>query len=351
MKVLILWSHLSGYMAASWRALAAVPGVEVFVLAFQSDSDAPFDAGVLGDVPHRLLTWAERNDVRLVQGLARRFRPDAILVGGWNHKAYRAVVTDRAHVEARTILGLDTQLRLDWRQAVGRRLLRGHLKHIDRVAVAGERAAMYARYLGFDGTRIRFGLYGVDFAAFASILARRLAAGPWPKRFLYVGRYAAEKDLDTLLAGYAQYRVAAGAGAWELVCCGAGSEKNRVRGDGVTDLGFVPPDRQADVFANAGVLVMPSRYEPWGVAIAEGACVGLPLICSDACGAAADVLRDGYNGRLFAAGDPTSLARAMAAVTHADLPTWGERSRALGAAFDARSWPQRVFEGLLPTSS
>ena len=351
MKVLILWSHISGYMAASWRALAAVSGVEVYLVAFESESEAPFDVGILGDIPHRFLTWAERQNVGLVRDLAREYRPDAILVSGWAHKAYRAVVTDPAHVLATCVMGMDTQLRLDWRQVIGRQVLRGFLRHIDRIAVAGERAAMYARYLGFEGSQIRFGIYGLDAPAFTPLLDRRLAAGAWPKRFLYVGRYAPEKDLDTLLAGYALYRAEAGPDAWDLVCCGAGPEKGKVRGDGVTDLGFIPPARQAEVFTNAGAMVMASSYEPWGVAIAEGACAGLPLVCSDACGAAADLLRDAYNGRLFGTGDATSLARALTAVTHADLPTWGHRSRAFGAAFDAKLWPQRLFDGLLPTAS
>ena len=34
MRIVICWSHVSGYMAACWRALAATPGVDLFVLGF-----------------------------------------------------------------------------------------------------------------------------------------------------------------------------------------------------------------------------------------------------------------------------------------------------------------------------
>jgi hypothetical protein len=47
MKVVVCWSHVSGYMAACWRALAATPDCEVFVVAFGPEGDAPFDPAVM----------------------------------------------------------------------------------------------------------------------------------------------------------------------------------------------------------------------------------------------------------------------------------------------------------------
>ena len=52
MKVLICWSHISGYMAACWRALAA-SGVDLSLLAFRTEvagsgTQAAFKDDVVG---------------------------------------------------------------------------------------------------------------------------------------------------------------------------------------------------------------------------------------------------------------------------------------------------------------
>lgn len=347
MKVVICWSHISGYMAATCRALAAAPGVSVFVLAFESESSAPFDPGLFKGVPYTLLDDRQRRDANLVRGLVADQKPDVLMVSGWAHKAYRAVVTDPKFSHVPKLMTMDTQLRMDVRQAIGRRLLKPFFKHIDRVVVAGERAAMCARYYGFRDGQIRIGALGIDCTTFRPLLERR-SAGAWPRKFLYAGRYAADKGgLGVLVDAYTLYRTAASGNAWELVCCGKGPERHKLNAPGITDLGFIPPDRQAEVFLDAGAFVMPSLSEAWGVAIVEAAVAGLPLVCSDACGANAEVLRDGYNGYRAATGDAAALARAFSRIVSVDGPTWGGRSRVMGEAFDAATWPARIFDDLL----
>ena len=38
MKVVICWSHISGYMAACWRALTCTPSIDLHVIAFRTDT-------------------------------------------------------------------------------------------------------------------------------------------------------------------------------------------------------------------------------------------------------------------------------------------------------------------------
>jgi len=44
----------------------------------------------------------------------------------------------------------------------------------------------------------------------------------------------------------------------------------------VHDKGFVQPSDLPNIFAQAGVFILPSRYEPWGVVIGEALASGLP---------------------------------------------------------------------------
>ena len=350
MKIVICWSHISGYMAACWRELAARPGVEVFLLGFESDAIAPFDARLLADVRHRLLNEAERQDVALTKKLVADEKPDIILMSGWFHPAYRKLAADPAFAKVKKIIAVDTPFRGDWKQAIGKRLLQPLLKHFERIVVAGERGYIYARYLGFAESKIRRGVYAVDFAVLSKCLPMRMNQNEgWPKRFLYVGRYADEKSIDVLVEGYRQYRAAA-TDPWELVCCGRGPSAGLLANQpGITDLGFVSPTQQADVYARAGAFVIASRFDPWPLVAVEAASAGLPLICSNACGSAVEVLRDHFNGYNFATGDASMLAARMTQLAGAgqDLPAWGARSQAFAAAYAAHLWPLRVFDGFL----
>jgi glycosyltransferase involved in cell wall biosynthesis len=350
MKIVICWSHISGYMAACWRALAATPGVEVFLLGFESDPIAPFDTRLLGNIRHRLLSETDRQNFELTRQIVTGEKPDVMLVSGWFHPAYRKLVADPAVAGATKIMAVDTPFRGDLKQAVGRHLLKPLLKRFDRIVVATERGYTYAKYLGFGESQIRRGIYGIDYAAFATCAEQRLAnpAG-WPKKFLYVGRYAPEKGMDVLTKAYQQYR-ANSRDPWELVCCGRGPLAGAVAGwPGVSERGFVPPDQQARVFAECGAFVIASNYEPWGAAIAEAGASGLPLICSNACSSIVDLLRDAYNGYTFATGDVDMLARRMSQLAaRSDLPEWGRRSQHYAAAYAGTLWPLRVFDGLLP---
>ena len=344
MNVVICWSHISGYMAACWRALAETAGVRLFVVAFEPESSAPFDRSLMAGLPHRLLTPTERQDAKLVCDLVASHKPDVVMVSGWSHPAFRAVCADRRMASAAKLMTLDTQPRFDFRQLAGRWIRREFFSKIDRAIAIGERAAVCARYLGFRADQIKVGACGINFAGFGTLSEQRTN---WPRKWLYVGRYAPEKGLDILVKGYELYRRAAIDPPWELVCCGSGPEKHRLSSPGIIDLGFVPPDHQPKVFADAGGFVIASRFEPWGVAIAEAAAAGLPLICSDACGAVADVLREGFNGYTFTSGDAEMLARRMLQTANEDVRLMGERSRHLAAPFDAALWPRRVFDGYL----
>ena len=135
---------------------------------------------------------------------------------------------------------------------------------------------------------------------------------------------------------------------WGLTCCGSGHGGHLLDGvEGITNLGFLQPSELPDVFAAHGTFVLASSYEPWGVVIAEAAASGLPIVCSDACGAADELVREYYNGLVTNAGDAESLARALRWIhDHEDLlPRMGERGRALAEAFSA-TWDADSFREL-----
>jgi glycosyltransferase involved in cell wall biosynthesis len=90
-------------------------------------------------------------------------------------------------------------------------------------------------------------------------------------------------------------------------------------------------------FAEADAFVFPTRYEPFGMVIAEAMASGLPVVTSAAAGAA-DLIREGESGHII--GDPEN-ADAFAAALDGVLSNESRRQamgRSARAAVQQLTW-------------
>ena len=60
----------------------------------------------------------------------------------------------------------------------------------------------------------------------------------------------------------------------------------------------------------AHALILPSRFDGWGVVVNEALSVGVPVIVSDTCGAA-DLVHHGENGYVFVSQNSESLRTCL----------------------------------------
>ena len=74
-----------------------------------------------------------------------------------------------------------------------------------------------------------------------------------------------------------------------------------------------PTQQVREAVESADVFVIPSTDEPCSVALTEALALGKPSIAS-ASGGSVDIIRSGYNGRLFRPDDPEDLARQIAGI-------------------------------------
>ncbi|UUQ66753.1 glycosyltransferase family 4 protein [Pseudomonas fuscovaginae UPB0736] len=74
--------------------------------------------------------------------------------------------------------------------------------------------------------------------------------------------------------------------------------------------GTIPFGNAQEVISNYDVLVLPSRYDGWGVVVNEALCAGVPVICSDQVGARVLVEKFGA-GAVFDSADPEALCSAI----------------------------------------
>lgn len=142
-------------------------------------------------------------------------------------------------------------------------------------------------------------------------------------KFLFAGRPTREKGLGVLFEAWSMSGLQAPTAA--LVLVGAGSTPpwvpagGAVAGgrDSVVSFDPVSPVELRNFYAAADVLVVPSIptptfREPWGLVVNEAMNRSLPVIASDAVGAAVGgLVRDGHNGVIVPAGDPIALAAAL----------------------------------------
>ncbi|MGH7527109.1 MAG: glycosyltransferase [Gemmatimonadales bacterium] len=193
---------------------------------------------------------------------------------------------------------------------------------------------------------------GVDLDRFTP--ARRVRAAETRKRTglpsgriaLYVGRFAAEKDLDVLLAGWREVERRTGT---RLVLVGDGPARRALRrapgGDRAHWLPFEGNrDRLADLYAAADLFVAPGPAETFGLAALEAMASGLPIVSVDQGGVAESVTRSGA-GQLYSSGDPGHLAEVAQRMLSDDPARFG----ALGRSFaeEHHSWDsvfQRLFD-------
>ncbi|MFN9368012.1 MAG: glycosyltransferase family 4 protein [Planctomycetia bacterium] len=340
MRLTYCWTEPSGYLAACIAALARRPDVRVSLFTWETHVSAPFSADVTSDARARVLARTERDDAAIVERLVASTEPDIVVFAGWAHPPYTRLATSSLLRGARFVMGADTPIRFDWRQRLAPLRIGGLLRRLDGIVVPGERGYQLMRSWGVPGAKVTRLWYGIDYELFARAATARFAKAAWPRAFVYAGRYVDVKGIDVLLEAYRGYRRAV-TDPWPLRTCGTGPRADLLADEeGVSDLGFQQPEGLSDRFRDAGVFILPSRHEPWGQVIVEAAAAALPVVCTQACGAGADLVRDFHNGFLVPAGCPGRLTEAMIWMhEHADrLPGMGRCGQTAAAAYGAERW-------------
>jgi glycogen synthase len=168
-----------------------------------------------------------------------------------------------------------------------------------------------------SGSRIRLVQAGVPDALFS--LPRRPEGG-----LLYFGRLDwFQKGLDVLLEAMASLRREFP--ELRLRIAGRGKDAARVEsaalalgiGDALEMLGPVSDAEKEELFAAAEVLLMPSRFEGFGMVAAEAMAAGVPVVAA-AAGSLPEVVDAPHGGRLVPPGDPQALAAAVAGLLKDD---------------------------------
>jgi alpha-1,6-mannosyltransferase len=162
---------------------------------------------------------------------------------------------------------------------------------------------------------------------------------------IFLGRFAEEKQLETVLAGWRE--VERRTGAW-LVLVGAGPREARLRalaeGRQVRWVPYLRDRSQvADLLAACDLYVAPGPAETFGLSALEAMASGTPVLSVDS-GGVADRVRASGAGALYVPGDAAACAEAAISLFRGDLRTLGMTARSF--AERQHSW-RAAFQGIV----
>jgi glycosyltransferase involved in cell wall biosynthesis len=314
-RMLVLYRELAGYFVHCMRHLADVHEVEIDIVAYPVNAEAPFEF----DFGDRICVYrrSEVDALRLEQ-LPRERHYNLIFCGGWTDADYLNCVKRNPNTPA--LVGFDKQWLGSWRDRLSALKARFAVRPLfDYAFVPGTEQVVFARKMGFADHQIVTGAYACEVERFnAAYTARSSAAWTGRKQLWFAGRYVDQKDIRTLVRVVSEL-LDREFPDWEFHGMGTGQYlQSMPKHDRMFHHGFVQPGDMPSLIEHGALFVLPSIYEPWGVVVQEFAVSGFALLLSDKVGARTAFLEEGRNGGVFQAGDADALKQL--------LHTWMSRS-------------------------
>lgn len=367
LNIALLFQRYGPYHAARARALAGLTRSVIPIEVSAADDEYAWQTLSDRECSRvHLLGQASESEASVARLAARlrevltNHRVDVMAVPGWATRSAVTALACCASMGIPVVMMLDStraDARRTWSmEAVKRRVLRS----CGAALVSGTRSAEYAWELGFPRDRIFQGFDVVDNDHFSTESRRIRADEPgWrralalPERyFLASGRFVAKKNMQGLLRAYARY-LELSSDPWNLVLLGDGPLRPHIESkinalgiqSKVVRAGFRQYPELPAHYALAGAFVLPSIVDQWGLVVNEAMASGLPVLVSERCGCAPDLVSNGENGYTFDPYDAEQLADLMARVSSdgCDRRAMGEASRRIIGRWTPRTFARNLL--------
>lgn len=138
----------------------------------------------------------------------------------------------------------------------------------------------------------------------------------------FIGRFDRQKGLDVLLQAFADPQLS-GVNLWLIGGSTLGHECSIPQQPNIKLIGWVPNDQIDDYIQCFDAVVVPSRWEGFGLIALEAMRNAKPVLASRT-GGLAELLIDGVNGRLFNPEDVSDLTRVLRALSKPELQRMGK---------------------------
>jgi glycosyltransferase involved in cell wall biosynthesis len=346
----VLNSHPIQYFAPLYTYLNAMPDLDVTALylsdiSIRGGKDADFNREVKWDLDllagYRSVFVGSAARIREPRGFWSLVAPkvwselrsggyDVVWLHGHNYAANLIALVAAKTAGMPVMMRCETHLGLPCRgiKAMLRRPLMGALyRQCDRLLAVGSGNAAFYRAMGVSDQKIFLVPYAVDNHRFVQStkltdeqrveILKHYKIPTGQAIVLYAAKFTRRKRPGDLLEAARRLKsetkcpftvVMAGSGELEpelRTLCAEHGLKN------VVFTGFVNQSELPALYGASDVFVLPSEHEPWGLAVNEAMCAGLPVVVSQEVGCVLDLVQDGVNGYTQAAGDTAGLSHAL----------------------------------------
>jgi glycosyltransferase involved in cell wall biosynthesis len=347
LRVLTISSHPIQYGAPLFRIMAAHPKLD-FQVAYcslrgaEAGFDPEFGANVQWDVPlldgykwthipnrgngsENFLAWRNTGLWKFI----RQGNFDAVI----SHVGYVRATFWIAYFAARSvgipfIFGTDASSiepreESKWKLAAKKIIWPAVFSLAGQVLTASSAGRDMMISLGFPADRVSMTLDTVDNAwwlaqanaADREEARRSLKFSPHEKIILFCAKLQPWKRPMDLLRAFALAAIP----NTKLVFAGDGAQRAELEREAATlnipdkvrFLGFVNQSQLPALYKSADLMVIPSRYEPFGLVVNEAMLCGCPVIASDRVGAVRDLITHGETGYVYPCGNTDALAALL----------------------------------------
>lgn len=393
-RVAMIVHRVGPYHFARARAAGKLLATSVLEM-FKGDDVYAWDmvSGADGFERMTLFATQPQSTRALTEGLFAaldRCRPEAVAIPGWADTvglaAMKWCVARRVPAVVMSESAERDEPRTFWKEWIKRRFLtlaaggfvggQPHVEYITQLGVPKERV-----FTGYDAVDNGYFQENAEKLKSETLKSNiRTKYGLPEKYFLASARFVEKKNLLRLIQAYARYRELALksevrsrkskmpeavievltsdlrspiSDPWSLVLLGDGPLKAEICRL-IADLGLqhsvlLPGFKQYDelpaYYGCASTFIHASTTEQWGLVVNEAMASGLPVLVSNRCGCAQDLVRDGVNGFTFDPYNVEHLAEIMfkiSAFQDVSLSAFGDASRKI-----ISNWgPERFAEGM-----
>jgi len=287
---------------------------------------------------------ARCNNHDLLQLLENELDPtsvNAVVVNGWGDFGPPAVISWALKCGIPIVIMSESMerdaVRVGWKEWVKRNLV----GLCSAALVGGSPHKEYMIKLGMPAERVFLGYDAVDNDYFGQgakeVKSRkdevRRKHGLPGNYFLASARFVEQKNLPRLIEAYSLYRKKAEsrkrkAEIWDLVLLGDGALRESLCAlrsalglDACVHLpGFKQYPELPAYYGLANAFIHASTKEPWGLVVNEAMASGLPVLVSNRCGCAPDLVKDGTNGFTFDPYNVEEMAQLMLKISAFNFP-------------------------------
>jgi glycosyltransferase involved in cell wall biosynthesis len=259
----------------------------------------------------------------------RRYRPDVVLVYGYNQRLQRRARRWAIDHNVALLMFSDSELRQHRPlpvRALKALVLRGYFREINAFLTTGDANEEYYRHYGVPDRKMIRAPYPIDRNTYNAALAeadmlrtktrRRFGIADSSIVCCMVGKFVSwkrQRDLIEMLRQPGTKNIDI-----LLVGSGTGEKALRAAAEGIAPTrvhfaGFSQPRDLPSYYAAADIYVHTAELEPHSVAVSEAIFMGCPVVISDRCGSwgPTDDVQPDRNGKVYRCGDIAGLGRVV----------------------------------------